>query len=171
MYDTKEFKLAKPRKLSFREIKEFAKYEFNIHYPEGVNFIKYGNIGLEDGMYKSVFFLLHQSCERFYNAISLTFTNYRPKSHKLNELGAQVKEFSRELAAIFPKNTPFEERCYDLLCRAYIEARYNGEFAVTKEELTYMIERVEILKTVTASICQEKIASYDALIEQEESIG
>lgn len=168
IYDNKEFKLAKPRELSFREIKEFAEDEFNTHYPEGVNFVKYGNIGLADEAYKSGSFLVNQACERFYNSISLVYTNYRPKSHKINELGARVKEYSRDLSAVFPLNTDFEKRCYDLLCRAYIEARYNKDFVVTKDELAYMLERTEALRVITLRICTEKIASYDTLVEQED---
>lgn len=165
IYDTKELKLAKPRELSFAEIKKFAELEYNIHHPDALIFLRHGHIDLEEGNYRVGSFFLHQACERFYNAISLVFTNYRPKGHKLNELGALVKEFSRDLSAVFPRNTPFEIHCFDLLCRAYIEARYNAYFVVTKEELFYMIERTEILKEITARICQEKIAAYDALIE------
>lgn len=31
------------------------------------------------------------------------FTNYRPKSHKIKELGGMVKHFSMELTTVFPK--------------------------------------------------------------------
>ena len=65
-------------------------------------------------------------------------------------------------------NTDFEKRCFDLLCRAYIEARYNRNFVITKEELAYMLERTEVLKDITLRICTEKIASYDVLIAQED---
>lgn len=167
MYDTKEFKLAKPCEISFREIKEFAEFEFNVHYPDGEVLLKNGYFNFEMEAYKVGSFIIHQACERFYNAISLVFTNYRPKSHKLNELAARVKEYSRELASVFPTNTDFEKRCYDLLCRAYIESRYNKDFAVTKEELTYMLERTEMLKSITLRICTEKIVSYDTLIGQD----
>lgn len=163
MYDDKKFKLAKPCELSFSEIKEIAEFEYGIYYPDGENFMYHGNIDLEREKYRLGSFQLHQSCERLYCAISLVFTNYRPKTHKLNELLARVKEYSRELITVFPENTEFEKRCYDLICRAYIEARYNRNFVVTKEELTYMLERTEILKEITARICTEKIASYDAL--------
>jgi uncharacterized protein len=169
MYDTNEFKLAKPRKLSFKEIKVFAEFEFNIHYPDGDDFIDAANLHNSKAKYKIGSFQLHQACERFYNAISLVYTNYRPKTHKLNELSARVKEYSRELASVFPTNTDFQKRCFDLLCRAYIEARYNKDFVVTKEELAYMLERTEILKSITLRICTEKIASYDILIEQEDN--
>ena len=165
MYDTKEFKLAKPRELSFKEIKEMAEFEYGIHYPDGEDFLEIGHIMLEKERYKIGSFQLHQACERFYNAISLVFTNYRPHSHKLKELGARIKEYSRDLVSVFPMNTDLEKRCFDLLYRAYIEARYNRNFTVTKEELAYMLERIEILKEITSRICTEKITSYDVLID------
>lgn len=165
IYDTKEFKLAKPRDLSFQEIKEFANAEFENHYPESVNFLKHANIDFADKMYKSGSFQLHQACERFYHTINLVFTNYHQKSHKLDELGGMVKKYARDFATIFPLNTDFEKQCFDLLCRAYIEARYNKDFVVTKEELAYLLERTELLKAITLRICQEQIAYYDTLIE------
>lgn len=171
LYDTKEFTLAKPRKLSFKEIKEIAEFEYGIHYPDGEDFMYHAYSDLEREKYKIGSFELHQACERFYNAISLVFTNYRPKTHKLKELGAQVKEYSRDLVSVFPMNTDFEKRCFDLICRAYIEARYNKHFTITREELTYMLERTEILKNIALRICTEKIASYDILIEQEKKLS
>ena len=167
LYDSKRMKLAKPRKLSFKEIKQFAKDEYEINYPDGEGFLRYGKTSLNDETYRIGSFLLHQACERFYTAISLVFTNYRSKTHKLTELGARVKECSRELATIFPQNTDFEKRCFDLICRAYIEARYNKDFMVSREELTYMIQRVELLREMTQRICHEKFAVYDELIEWE----
>lgn len=168
LYDTKKVKLAKPRPLSFKEIKKIAVDEFAIYYPDGEGFLEHGYFDYKKGTYKLGSFQLHQACERFYNAITLVFTNYRPKSHKLPELHGRVKEYARELSAVFPQTTPFEAHCYDLLCRAYIEARYNKDFAVTREELEYMIQRIEMLKEITYRLCNEKIASYDARIEEEE---
>lgn len=165
IYDNKIFKLAKPRELLFREIKEFATKEFGRVYPNGCNLLQNCYFSFEREMYTECAFITHQVCERFYNAIGLVFTNYRPKNHKLDELGAMVKGYSRDLASVFPQNNDFEKRCFDLLCRAYIEARYNKDFAVTKEELIYLLERVEILKEITLRICTNKIASYDALIK------
>lgn len=164
MYDTKEFKLAKPRELSFKEIKNFAESEFDKCFIYGSQFIdKVAPVTFKETCVIDSF-LLHQACERFYNAVSLVFTNYRPKNHKLEELGAMAKQYSRDFVSVFPLNTDFEKRCFDLLCRAYIEARYNKDFIVTHEELAYMLERTELLKAITLRVCTEKIASYDALI-------
>lgn len=167
IYDTKQYKLAKPRELSFREIKAFAEFEYGAYYQDGSSFLKHGYYDFSDGTYKIGSFQVHQACERFYNAITLVFTNYRLKSHKLPELAAMVKAFNRELSTVFPQTTEFETRCYDLLCRAYIEARYNRNFVVTKEELAYMLARTEVLRAITERICKEQIASYDKRIEQE----
>lgn len=76
-----------------------------------------------------------------------------------------TKELSREIVNTFPMNNDFEKRCFDLLCRAYIEARYNIDFKVTKEEYEYMLTRVEVLKDITKRICSEKIDSYDTFIQ------
>ena len=167
IFDTKEHKLEKAQKLSYKEIKEIAIEQYEIFYPDANVFLRNGYFNLDCNTYKIGSFILHQSCERYYTAISLVFTNYRVKTHKLTELSARVKSYSRELSIVFPLNTDFEKRCYDLICRAYIEARYNKDFAVTKEELQYMIERAEILKEITERICSEKINSYDQLIEQQ----
>ena len=167
IYDTNDHKLEKAQKLSYKEIKEIAIEEFDIFYPRANEFLKGGHFYFNEGDYEVGSFMLHQACERYYTAISLVFTNYRLKTHDLKKLFARVKSYSRELSIVFPENTDFEKRCYDLICRAYIESRYNKDFVVTKEELTYMIERTKILKDITERICNEKLKSYDLLIEQE----
>lgn len=162
LFDSEKLKLAEPRTLSFSEIKATAIREFKIHYSDGNHLLQFGSQCTEDKeKHRIGSFELHQSCEKFYNAISLVFTNYRPKNHKLDELGAAVKEFSQDLTNVFPQNTEFEKRCFDLIRRAYIEVRYNPDFEVTKEELEYMIQRTELLKEITNRICSEKIESYN----------
>ena len=103
--------------------------------------------------------------EKLYNCILMVFTNYRPKSHKIKELGGMVKRFSMELTAVFLQNTDAEKECFDLLCRSYIEARYNKDFSISQEQLEYLISRIGILKDITERLCKEKIAEYDTMAE------
>lgn len=166
LYDNETCKLTKPSPLSFKEIKETAEFEFKECYPFGVGLLDgVTNHFLQEGQYKIAVFQLHQSCEKFYTTILLVFTNYRPKNHKINELSGMAKRFSAELTNVFSQNTVFEKECFDLLCRAYIEARYNKEFTITREQLEYLLSRTEILKELTLRLCSEKIASYEGLIE------
>ena len=166
IYDTNEFKLEKAQELSYKEIKNIAIDEFSMFFHRANSFLNHGYFDLSKDDYEVGAFELHQACEKCYNAISLVFTNYKPRTHDLKKLYARVKSYSRELSIVFPENTDFEKRCYNLIWRAYIEARYNKKFFVTREELKYMLERVEILKDITERICDEKIKSYDLLIEQ-----
>lgn len=112
IYETKEFQLAKPRELSFKEIKKTAQFEYNIHFPNGETFLDIAYSMLEKGKYKIGSFELLQACRRFYSAISLVFTNYCLKSHKLKKLGVRIKEYSRELITVLPTDTDFEKRCF-----------------------------------------------------------
>ena len=59
---------------------------------------------------------------------------------------------------VFPQTTDEEKRRFELLKRAYIDARYKmDEYAITKEELSYLAERVNELKNLTETICLAKI--------------
>lgn len=162
LYDSGKCELVKPRKLSFKEIRDIAQIEFDSLYPYACNFFELVKICLSKEQNKEAAFLLHQVCEKLYNCILMVYTNYRPKNHKLKDLNGMVKRFSVELVTVFPQNTDAEKESFDLLCRAYIEARYNLDFKISRQQLEYLISRVEILRDLTERLCREKIAEYDA---------
>ena len=64
-----------------------------------------------------------------------------------------------------PKCSDTEKECFDLLCRSYIEARYNKDFSISQEQLEYLISRIDILKDITERLCKEKIVEYDTMTE------
>ena len=166
LYNSGKHELAKPRKLSFREIRDIAQKEFNELYPYACGLLEgVKEYYLPKKQTKISAFLLHQTCEKLYNCILMVFTNYRPKSHKIKELGGMVKRFSMELTAVFLQNTDAEKECFDLLCRSYIEARYNKDFSISQEQLEYLSSRIGILKDITERLCKEKIAEYDTMAE------
>ena len=166
LYDSGKCELAKPRKLSFREIRDIAQKEFDELYPYACGLLEgVKEYYLPKKQTKISAFLLHQTCEKLYNCILMVFTNYRPKSHKIKELGGMVKRFSMELTTVFPQNTDAEKECFDLLCRSYIEARYNKDFSISQEQLEYLIARIDILKDITERLCKEKIVEYDTMTE------
>lgn len=166
LYNSGELQLSKPRKLSFKEIKGIAQSEFDKLFPYACEFLSsVTDYFIPKEQYNLSAFMLHQACEKFYFTILMVFTNYHTKSHKMQELRGMVKRFSMDLEAVFPLNMDAEKECFDLLCRAYIEARYNRYFSISREQLEYLISRTEILKDVTERLCREKIAEYDAMIQ------
>lgn len=168
IYDSGKCQLAKPCALSFKEIKEFAQEEYNNCFPNGNELLFFAEMTLARQTYRNGSFLLHQASERFYYSILLVFTNYRPKNHRLKALEGMCKHLAMDVVTAFPRQTEFEEHCFDLLCRAYIEARYNKDFTVTREEYEYMLQRVKVFKELTERVCQERFAYYDDMIAQEE---
>ena len=168
LYDDGTFQIGKPEKLPYREIKQYAEEEYEECFPLAEGFLRHGELAYEDGDYKLGSFLLHQACERFYKSFTLVYGGTRPKCHELKVLGAMAKSRSREFANVFPTNTPEEELSYNKLCRAYIEARYNRLFTVSKEQYDYMLARTEVLREVTMRECAARMAYYDEMIEKEE---
>ncbi len=65
-----------------------------------------------------------------------------------------------EFGKVFPRVTIEERRRFILLRKAYIEARYNMDYNISKADLDYLSERVQILKSLTEQICKMKIGSF-----------
>ena len=105
-------------------------------------------------------FLLHQATERFLNAIVLTFTRYKPKTHDIEKLDRQASNLHADFFTVFPRASEQQKRCFDLLKKAYIDARYKRDYAITKDELEYLAGRVRRLQDLTKRICEEKIAEH-----------
>lgn len=160
LHNTEEFQLAIPRPLSGEERKNLAQEEYNCYYPFGDVNLRICAQLCESERLSSVVFQLHQACEYFYSAICAVFSNYKPKCHQLERYRELANPFSEELSKLFPLETKFEKHCFDLLCRAYIEARYNRSYKITKEEVAYLKEKTERLKEITEKICSEKIGEY-----------
>ena len=137
-------------------------------FPLAEGFLRHGHLDKEEENYKLGSFELHQACERYYKTFTLVYSGIRPKSHELKVLGAMVRSCSREFANVFPTHTFEDNKAFDKLCRAYIEARYNRLFTVSKEQYEYMLARTEVLREVTIRECAARMAYYDEMIEKEE---
>ncbi len=157
LYDSGEFSLAKPKKLSNEERKVVAKEDFDYWFGSANQFFEAYKFFFNKEWYKLAAFQLHQTTERLYVALLLVFTQYRPKLHDLNKLSKKVKCFDPRLMTVFPRRTKKEKHLFNLLKRAYVEARYKKSYTITKEELEYLSLRVEKLIKFTEEICKKKI--------------
>ncbi len=160
LYDTGEFKLARQRKLDPRERRGNARAHFEQWFTSAKEFYLGFEFYLEKHMLKRAAFLLHQATEALFDAILLVFTNYRPRSHDLEKLSHMVGGYDPALLTVFPQATAKQKENFDLLQRAYVEARYNPGYKITKEQLDYLAQRVQKLQDLTEKICEAKIESY-----------
>jgi hypothetical protein len=103
-------------------------------------------------------FDLHQATERFYHCALLTLSLYSPKSHRLKVLRSQAERIDSRLIAAWPRDSRFSRRCFELLSRAYVEARYSSKYKIADEELAWLVERVKALQAVVEAICRERLS-------------
>lgn len=160
LYNSGKFKLARRRKLNFDEIKQQAQEYFDEKFARGYSFLCDAQGAYNRQDYRQASFHLHQACENYYYAIRLSFTLRNNKQHNLSKLSGSVKKYSQELKTVFPQNTPEEKRLFILLKAAYVDARYNPHFVVTKEDIDALIPKVELLRDITERICGKRIEIY-----------
>ena len=68
---------------------------------------------------------------------------------------------SRALSVVTPRQaTPEQKECFELLRRAYVEARYHPGSQITRARLEYLAQRVGNLQRLTKKICEAKVESY-----------
>jgi predicted nucleotidyltransferase/HEPN domain-containing protein len=162
LYDSEKVKLAVPKELTAKEYQNKAQSYFDQWFKSAdmffVDFESNFNRGEKDkDYYSKAAFELHQATERYYTTILLVFTDYRPKDHHLETLGIKAEMCDKQFA-VFTQTTDEEKRLFELLKKAYIDARYKmDEYGITKEELQYLSHRVSDLKRLTAEICKQKI--------------
>ena len=160
LHDTGKLKLERRRKISPKKRKQIAEEDFNMWFKSARVFYKQFEYALADRNNKEAAFLLHQAVERFYGAVMLVFTGYKPKRHNIETLGRRVSGCDAEFLKVFPRATAEQDKNFKLLKKAYIDARYKKDYKITKKQLEYLAKRVKILQRLTKKICQEKIESF-----------
>lgn len=160
LFNNGKYKLARRRKLNFEEIKEQAQEYFDEKFQKANGFLRQAKHAYDDKDYPIASFDLHQACENYYYAIRLTFTLRNNKQHNLSKLSASVKKYSEDLRKVFPQDTPEEKRLFSLIKAAYVDARYNPYFVVTKEDIDQLVPKVELLRKIVERICEERIKNY-----------
>ncbi len=159
LYDSKNCKLAEPKELTPQERLGQAKEDFDFWFDSANNLCSLFETALKKEMYKEAAFLLHQATERFYATILLVYTNYKPKTHKLDKLRKMVGQHDPVFFKTFPMGTDEEKRRFNLLKQAYVRARYDKSYNITAEELKYLGRCVELLREQTETSCKEKFKS------------
>ncbi|WP_439558262.1 HEPN domain-containing protein, partial [Dyadobacter sp.] len=157
LFDSGKFSLSQPKALNAAQRVEKSTEEFEHWFESASNFFLSYQDTFNRANYKEAAFLLHQTTERFYSAILLVFTDYKPRIHDIEILGNQVVKQHAEFATVFSMTTEEEKRLFVLLKKAYIDARYNRNYKIEKAELEYLGSRVSLLKTLTEQICKERI--------------
>ncbi len=160
LYDSEKMKLERTRRMNPKKRKKLAQEDFKMWFTSAKQFYSHFESDLKKRWYKIAAFELHQATERFYSAVLLVFSNYRPRSHNIERLGKWASSHDGEFLKIFPRATEDQDRIFKLLKKAYVDARYKKEYRITKKELEYLANRVRKLQRLTKKTCKGKIKSF-----------
>jgi uncharacterized protein len=162
LYELTGHPFDQPAALSPAEALKEAQGYFDEWFRSAQDFQDQARYAVEQGRPKIAAFELHQATERFYHCVLLVLTLYSPKSHKLNFLRSQCEQLGAHLAEAWPRGTKFEQRCFELLRRAYVDARYSPHYKITAEELAWLGERIGVLQDLVKATCGRRLAELAA---------
>ena len=158
LYEAEGFELATPRVLPSEEAKAEARKHFERWFAAGSEFMDTGKYAIEQGWSSRAAFLLHQATEQFYHCVSLVFTLYSPKSHRLNFLRSHAEEVAPELIEAWPRGDKASRRAFELLREAYVNARYSPHYTISDEQLAWLGERIAVLKDLVREVSERRLA-------------
>ena len=160
LFNTSRYELDDKRTMSVVEVQAKAQKNFNKWFGSANEFLSTFEFSLSKEWYNNSAFLLHQAAERYYGALQLVFTGYKPKTHDIEILGKLAKALDMEFGKVFPRGDMNERRRFTLLKKAYVDARYNMDYTISKDDLAYLSERVQLLRNLTERVSKKKIEDF-----------
>ena len=157
LYDSKKYRLRKPLALSPKRRKEIQQEDFDLWFEDAQIFFGHYKFDVENKNYKIAAFSLHQATEKFITTYLLVKTWYKPKTHDLEVLYQKIVEEEKLFSTIFDMSDEEENRHFELLRKAYIEARYSKTYSITKKELQFLEKKILSLKKLVLSLCKAEI--------------
>jgi len=159
LYEAPNHPFDRPGPLAPAEALKEAQGYLDYWLPMSAHAKQLADASLANGVPRDAAFMLHQAAERAYHGCLLVLRLYSPKSHKLNFLRSQVEQLDARLIAAWPRETRFEQRSFELLRRAYVDARYSPHYRITAEELAWLGERIGVLQGLVWQVCEERLAA------------
>ncbi|AOH85260.1 nucleotidyltransferase [Sphingomonas panacis] len=158
LYEAEGHPFAKPKPLTPEAALIEARANFDQWFPKSLTALKGANFYVAEGDNNDAAFLMHQTVERLYHCVLLVLTLYSPKSHKLNFLRGQAEDLVPALIEAWPRATKTEQRCFELLRQAYVNARYSPHYTITREQLDWIAEGIERLQSLVRDACEQRLA-------------
>lgn len=157
VYDSGRHHLAEARPLQARERARLARQHFRHWFPLGGNSLALAEVAMERGMLRDAAFLLHQATERLYFAVILTMTDYKPKTHDIEILRRKVCGLDPRFLTVLAAEDRRGREAFRRLKRAYIDARYDQGYRITRRQLEWLLTEIRRLKDLTEQACRQHI--------------
>ncbi|TDW58876.1 HEPN domain-containing protein [Novosphingobium sp. PhB55] len=146
-----------PRRLTPPDSYEMANAYFESWSAKIRSGLKLAAYALLEGELNDAAFLLHQATERAYICFLLVRTHYFPRSHNIKFLRSFAEGKEPRLIEAWPREAKIDRRRFELLKRAYVEARYSTSYKISVEDLEAITARVHALRDLVELVCQERL--------------
>ena len=155
LYDSGNYQLKVNKDLAPEDRLRVGQEHFDHWFERAQGFFKHYGYSVGDGDLALSAFHLHQAAECSYKALLLVRTNYTPHNHFLIAMERERKETLPEMEEIFPCSNEAEKKRFDNFDYAYIGARYDAKFEISKDDLDYLSGRVCRLMELTDEFCKK----------------
>ncbi|MBA4806480.1 HEPN domain-containing protein [Brevundimonas sp.] len=148
---------ATPKPLSPQEAVEMAERYFVEWSAKITEALAGSEFYASRGNIKDAAFLLHQAVERSYACFLLVHTFYFPRSHNIKFLRSQAEAIDQALVAAWPREQRADRRRFEMLKRAYVEARYADNYDLSAEDLFWLSSAARNLERLVSAACRARI--------------
>ena len=123
-----------------------------------------GDQGIDAGLqwHANSAFQLNQAAECAYRMYFLTISGYLPATHQLRRMRHLARTLDNRLEEAWNSQASEDEHYFDLLCRAYIEARYSLTYRTSEQALRWQADRIAKLIEIADTLCLERLSELGA---------
>ena len=161
LYELPQHALAAPRPLTPADALAMAEGYFEAESRSAANWLRMAELARREGSDRDwrnkAVFNLHQATETVYACFLLVRTLYFPRSHNIKFLRSLSEDKEPRLVDAWPRATRLDRRRFELLKRAYVEARYSSSYEIGNEDLAALAETVNRLRDIVQALSLEQL--------------
>jgi len=157
LYELPCHPLATPKALTAADAYTMAKAYFDDWLMKIDSAIKGARFYVSENEFKDAAFILHQATERAYICFLLVQKLYFPKSHNIKFLRSLAEDNEPRLIGAWPRDARIDRRRFELLKRAYVEARYSPAYEIDINDLNAIRASVSILREIVEQVSRERL--------------
>jgi predicted nucleotidyltransferase/HEPN domain-containing protein len=157
LYERPGHPLAAPRPMTPAQAHEMAQGYLEQWLPKVDSTLKGAAFYVSQGESKDAAFSLHQAVERAYICFLLVHTLYFPRSHNIKFLRSLAEDVDTALVTAWPRELKADRRRFELLKRAYVEARYSDQYEISDEDLAALGQSAGTLRQRVEALCRARL--------------
>ncbi|WP_374414957.1 HEPN domain-containing protein [Novosphingobium colocasiae] len=167
LYELPGNALATPKPLTAADAYEMAGTYLSKQLPAVDRWLKLADVSQAEGKAdaewaRNAAFNLHQATETAYACFLLVRTLYFPRSHNIKFLRSLAEDSEPRLIEAWPRATRIDRRRFELLKRAYVEARYSASYEIGNDDLDALSQSVRALRDIVETVSRERLETLQA---------